>query len=269
MDYGELFRVEPGRPAGIGGRDSGAAPGVDGKKEAKKLLGETVERLDELQYLLYAEGGRSALVVFQAMDAGGKDGTIRRVLGPLNPQGVKVTSFKAPTDEELAHDFLWRIHKAAPRRGEIGVFNRSHYEDVLVVRVHELVPEEVWRSRYDRINEFEGTLSEGGTHMLKFFLHISPVEQLDRFRKRLDKPHKLWKFNPDDLEERKLWDKYMEAYEEALTRCSTEWAPWYVIPADRKWFRNLAVARIIAETLEGLGMEFPEATVDPAEVVLE
>lgn len=228
------------------------------QKDALKLLKENVEKLKKLQYLLYAENKRSILIVLQAMDAGGKDGTIRHVLGPLNPQGVKVTSFKTPNEEELRHDFLWRIHKQTPKTGEICVFNRSHYEDVLIVRVHDLVPKKIWSKHYKHINSFEKLLSENGTTILKFFLHISEKEQLERLNKRLEDPNRNWKASPKDFEERHLWKDYMEAYEAAIKKCSTSYAPWFIIPSDKKWFRNLAISTILVNTLESMNMKFPE-----------
>jgi PPK2 family polyphosphate:nucleotide phosphotransferase len=230
--------------------------------EATEELKANVRRLQELQNVLYAEGKHSLLIVLQAMDAGGKDGTIRHVMGRLNPQGVHVASFKAPTRRELAHDFLWRIHQHTPGRGEIAVFNRSHYEDVLVVRVHNLVPESVWRARYDHINAFERLLADSGVTILKFYLHISKAEQKKRFQKRLRDPRKNWKFAHGDLRERKLWDNYMAAFEEALSRCSTHHAPWYIIPADKKWYRNLIVSRILVKALESLDMGYPPGEPD-------
>jgi len=215
------------------------------------------DELAELQRRFYAEGRRKLLIVFQAMDAGGKDGTIRNVLRGVNPQGVRVTSFKAPSKNELSHDFLWRIHKAAPAAGMIGVFNRSHYEDVLVVRVDQLVPESVWKSRFEQINQFEQLLNDTGTTILKFYLHISKKEQKERFQARLEDPRKHWKFSREDVEKRKRWEDYMAAYEDALNRCSTIWAPWYVIPADQKWYRNLAVTRVIVSTLQQMDPQFP------------
>jgi len=223
-------------------------------------------RLGKLQYDLYADGRHALLIVFQAMDGGGKDGTIRNVVSAFNPQGCTVTSFKAPTPAELAHDFLWRVHRHAPRRGEVAVFNRSHYEDVLVVRVRELVPRAQWRERYQQINEFESLLGHNGVHIVKFFLHISRDEQRRRFEDRLRDPRKQWKFGPGDLDVRKQWSEYRRAYEDALSRCSTEQAPWYVVPADHKWFRNLAVARILEETLEHLPLRFPKPRFDPAKI---
>ena len=267
--YCEQFRAEPGKKVDLSDHDPGYRRDFDGRKEAKSALKKNVERLRELQYLLYAEDRRALLIVLQAMDAGGKDGTIRRVMGPINPQGCRVTSFKAPSDEELAHDYLWRVHKAVPRRGMIGVFNRSHYEDVLVVRVRELVAKSVWSKRYEHINAFEKLLADNDVHILKFFLHISRAEQLERFKKRLEDPRKQWKANPQDFEERKLWDDYMRAYEDALTKCSTEHAPWFIIPSDCKWYRNLVVSQIIVETLEGLDMKLPEAEFDVSDIVVE
>jgi len=233
------------------------------KKEA--LIAETqklVARLDELQQALYAESRRSLLVVFQARDAGGKDGVIRGVFGPLNQIGAHVTSFNAPTEDELARDYLWRIHAAIPPRGTIGIFNRSHYEDVLVVRVRGFAPEKVWSRRYDHINEFERMLTDEGITVLKFFLHVSRDEQKERFLERLDDPSKNWKFRPGDLEDRDLWDQYNDAYAEAISRCSTEWAPWYVVPADSKKARDLMVAQVVVDTLERMDPKFPAADPD-------
>jgi PPK2 family polyphosphate:nucleotide phosphotransferase len=222
-----------------------------------------------LQQRLYAEGKQKLLVVFQAMDAGGKDGTIRNVLKGVNPQGVRVHSFKVPSKEEMAHDFLWRIHKVVPGKGMIALFNRSHYEDVLVVRVHDIVPEAVWRPRYTQINQFEKLLSDSGTRILKFYLHISKDEQKERFQSRLDEPEKLWKFSLGDLEKRKFWPDYMTAYEEMLRECSTEWAPWHVIPANQKWYRNLAICRTIVQTLREMNPQFPAAEDNLEQVVIE
>ncbi len=241
----------------------------DDRKKAEKEFKELREELVELQARLYAEGKQSLLVVFQAMDAGGKDGTIRKVFSGVNPQGVRVHSFKAPTKEELAHDYLWRIHRVAPAKGMIGVFNRSHYEDVLVVRVENIVPEPVWQKRYEQINEFEQLLSENGTKILKFFLHISPDEQKSRFQDRLDEPEKHWKFSLDDLEKRKKWDVYMEAYQAALENCSTDLAPWYAIPSDQKWYRNLAITKTIVSTLKTMDPQYPVQEDDLDNVVVE
>jgi PPK2 family polyphosphate:nucleotide phosphotransferase len=203
------------------------------------------------------------------MDTAGKDGTIRTVMSGVNPQSFQITSFKTPSSVELDHDFLWRIHHAVPRRGEIGIFNRSHYEDVLIVRVHNLVPEKEWRSRYDRINEFEELLVDGGVTIVKCFLHISKDEQRERLQARLDNPNKRWKFNMGDLDERKLWDEYQRAYEDALTHCNTDHAPWHIIPADRKWYRNLVVSKILRETLEKLNPQFPVPATNLDGIVVE
>ena len=227
------------------------------------------DELPDLQRRWYADGRRKFLIVLQAMDAGGKDGTIRKVFRGLNPQGVRVTSFKKPTDLELSHDFLWRIHRAVPPKGMIGVFNRSHYEDVLVVRVDGLAPEEVWDARYEQINQFEKLLSDTGTTIIKFYLHISKAEQAERFQSRLDEPDKHWKFSPDDLRKRAQWDDYMVAYEDLLNRCSTPWAPWYVIPADRKWYRNLAIARVLMHTLRELDPQYPSPIAELDGYVIE
>ena len=229
------------------------------KKELDQELDELTERLDRLQRLLHAEGKRSLLVVLQGRDASGKDGTLRKVFGPLDPLGLTATSFKAPTEEELRHDFLWRIHRAVPGRGTIGVFNRSHYEDVLVVRVRRLAPESIWRPRYEQINLFERILVENDTVVLKFLLHISREEQRERLLDRLNDPEKYWKFNAGDLAERELWDDYTEAYREMLARTSTEAAPWYVVPADGKRVRDVLVARTIVETLERMNPRWPGA----------
>lgn len=259
----ERYRVESGSTVRLSDIDPGERLSFDGKKElGKEYLEELTLRLRSLQELLYAEGRHRILVVLQAMDTGGKDGVIRHVFRTVNPQGVKVAGFKAPSSRELAHDYLWRIHKETPARGEIRIFNRSHYEDVLVVRVRNLVPPEVWERRYNHIREFERMLVDEGTTILKFFLHISKDEQAERLQARLDDPDKHWKFSPGDLEERKLWDDYQEAFEVALTRTSTSWAPWYVVPANSKWYRNLVVARVLVDTLEGLDMRFPESSHD-------
>ena len=240
-----------------------------GKEESKEELQKINARLEELQELLYAENKHKILIVLQAMDSGGKDGTIRHVFDGVNPQGVKVASFKVPTKEELAHDYLWRVHKYTPGKGEIVIFNRSHYEDVLVVRVHELVPKTVWRRRFKHIRDFERLLADEGTTILKFFLHIDLDEQKERFQARLDTPHKRWKFRLGDLEKRKLWDSYMAAYEEAISQTSTDCAPWYIIPANRKWYRNLVISRIIVDTLESLKMSYPEPEEDLDGVIIE
>ncbi len=266
MKLSKRFRLEPGAKVKLSEWDPDDTAGFGKKKKAKAAVAENLKRLAELQYLLYAESKRAVLVVLQAMDAGGKDGTIRHVMGPLNPQGCPVTSFKAPSDEELAHDFLWRVHKAVPRKGEIGIFNRSHYEDVLIVRVHKLVGKSVWSKRYEQINDFERHLAESGVHVLKFYLHISKDEQLERFKSRLEDPNKHWKANPQDFEERKYWDDYMRAFEDVLERCSTPHAPWFIIPANKKWFRNLAVSQILVESMTALDMKFPKPEFDVSKI---
>jgi PPK2 family polyphosphate:nucleotide phosphotransferase len=259
----DRFLVAPGTPFSLDGRDPGDTSGAPGDKKAtKKVLEELSEQVMALQDRLYAESRQSLLVVLQAMDAGGKDGTVKHVFSGVNPQGVRVTSFKQPTAEELAHDFLWRIHAVTPPHGYIGIFNRSHYEDVLVARVHELVGESVWRRRYRHINHFEGLLHDANTRVVKLFLHLSREEQAERLRKRLDDPTKRWKFQRGDLAERARWDEYVVAYEEAIAHTSTDQAPWYVIPADRKWFRNWAVSRIVIETLEAMDPRYPEPAED-------
>ncbi|MCI0698739.1 polyphosphate kinase 2 family protein [candidate division KSB1 bacterium] len=239
------------------------------KDEAKAELEKNIARMAELQEVLYAEGKHALLIVLQAMDAGGKDGVIRNVMSGINPQGCRVTSFKAPTPEELSHDFLWRIHAHVPPKGYIGVFNRSHYEDVLIVRVHNLVPEAVWKKRYEHINNFEKLLADSGVTILKFFLHISQDEQKERLQKRLEDKTKNWKFNPGDLKERARWDEYMRAYEDAINECNTSWAPWHVVPANKKWYRNLVVSERLVEVLESLDMKYPPAPEGIEEVVIE
>jgi len=266
MNHWEGYRVEPGQKIDLETIDASAKPAGLDREHAEHEFASLTERLRDLQHLMYAEGKRSLLVVLQGRDAAGKDGTIRGVFGPMNPQGCRVTSFKVPSKEELAQDFLWRCHKVAPRRGQIAIFNRSHYEDVLVVRVHDLVPESVWSKRYDHINAFERLLADNDTMILKFYLHIDRQEQLERFSKRIDNPKKNWKISDADYSERPYWDSYSRAFEDALSRCSTEYAPWYVIPANRKWFRNLVIAEIVADAMERLRMRFPEPSVDMAEI---
>ncbi len=241
--------------------DSARFPGSEPKSELENRLESLTKRMDRLQEALHAEGKRALLVVLQGRDTSGKDGTIRQVMGPLDPQGVTITGFKVPTPVELSHDFLWRVHLAVPPRGTIGVFNRSHYEDVLVVRVHDLVPEEVWRPRYEQINRFEKILTQNDVTIVKFMLHISREEQRKRLRARLDDPEKYWKFAPGDLKEREKWDDYTAAYEEMLDRTSTAWAPWYVVPADRKPVRDLLVAGVVLEALERMNPQFPPAPI--------
>ena len=240
-----------------------------GKEEGLAEVEKLNTRLEELQEVLYAEHRHKVLIVLQAPDTGGKDGVIRRVFDGVNPQGVRVASFKVPTEEELDHDYLWRVHKAVPGRGEMVIFNRSHYEDVLVVRVHNIVPPEVWKKRYEQINAFERHLAENGTTILKFYLHVDPKEQKARLQARLDDPTKRWKFRLGDLEERKLWREYMEAYEEALSRTSTDHAPWYIVPANRKWYRDLVISSLLVEALNDLKMNYPEPEENLAGVVVE
>jgi len=264
----EPFRIRPGETVSLAGHNPAETQGftdAEHEEAAKAQLDVIVERIDELQERMYAEGKKGLLVVLQAMDAGGKDSTIRKVFGGLNPQGVVVSSFKAPSKIELAHDYLWRIHQRAPGKGYIGLFNRSHYEDVLIVRVHGWASPETIEKRYDHINAFEKLLADEGTKVVKIMLHISKEYQLERFRRRLKRPDKHWKFNPDDLKERELWDGYMRAFEIALERCSTEQAPWYVIPAEARWFRDVAVAQLIHDTLEAMNPQYPEPGFDPAE----
>ena len=243
--------------------------GFNDKDSAKDIVEKNIKRLSELQQLLYAENKNALLILLQGMDTSGKDGTIRHVMSGINPQGCQVTSFKAPSEEELDHDFLWRIHKNIPNKGNIGIFNRSHYEDVLVVRVKNLVPQSIWKARHDQINNFEEILSNNDVKILKFFLHISKEEQKKRLEERLNDPTKNWKFSLVDVEERKCWDKYMRAYEDVLNCCSTEWAPWFVIPSNHKWFRNLAISQIIVETLENMKMKFPKSSIDLSKIKIE
>jgi PPK2 family polyphosphate:nucleotide phosphotransferase len=260
VDYLQQFKVLPGTKVKLKDIDPEFTDGHESHKAVDEEVAQLQERLRELQVLLYAQRQHSLLICLQAVDSGGKDGTITHVMGAMNPQGCRVAAFRQPTAEELAHDFLWRAHRAAPARGEVVIFNRSYYEDVLVVRVHNLVPENVWSSRYDLINAFEKALAEHDTHILKFYLHISKEEQLKRFADRLDDPSKQWKISEADYKERRFWDDYVSAFEDALSRCSTEHAPWFIIPANHKWFRNLAVARTVVEYLETLNMKYPKPT---------
>ena len=262
MKYVERFQVRPGAPIKLADLDPAFNDRHQSQETANAEIEQYRKRLADLQEMLYVERRRSLLICLQGIDASGKDGTIKHFLGTMNPQGCTVTPFRQPTAEEAAHDFLWRVHRAAPARGEVAIFNRSHYEDVLVARVHNLVPKSVWSLRYERINAFEQGLAEHDTHVLKFFLHISSEEQLVRFKARLDDPTKQWKISESDYRERRFWSDYAAAYEEALSRCSTERAPWFVIPSNHKWFRNLAIARIVVEHLEGLKLTYPKAGVD-------
>jgi PPK2 family polyphosphate:nucleotide phosphotransferase len=252
------YLVKPGKKFKLDKIDPGDTGHFKDKREAAAAVKKNLEQLDELQEVLYAQAKYAVLIVLQAMDAGGKDGTIEHIFSGVNPQGCQVTSFKAPSHLELAHDYLWRYHQAAPTKGMIGIFNRSHYESVLVERVKEIVPKEVWSKRYDHLNEFERVLADENTVIMKFYLHISRDEQRKRLQARLEDPHKNWKFNPGDLEERKRWDDYMAAFDDALERCSTPRAPWYAIPANKKWFRNLAISDVIVRTMRELDLGFPK-----------
>jgi PPK2 family polyphosphate:nucleotide phosphotransferase len=267
-DLRKTLRVEPGHGVRLSDLDPGAKFGFE-KSSAADLTTKNVARMTDLQDRLWAEAKRSVLIVLQGIDAAGKDGTIHKVMEAFNPQGCPVASFKVPSSEELAHDFLWRVHKRVPAKGEIGIFNRSHYEDVLVVRVHEIAPKSVWSKRYGQINDFERILAESGTTIVKLFLSIDREEQRQRFQERYDDPRKRWKFSMGDLEERKLWDKYQAAFDEMLSKTSTDWAPWYVIPANRNWLRNLAVSTIVADTLEELKPAYPPEPNLPKDLLIE
>lgn len=262
------FLVKPGSKVHLDDFDPTATPDFKDKQQASNCLAANLEKLAALQEKLYAQGSQALLVVLQGMDTSGKDGTIEHVMGAFNPQGVQITAFKVPTSEELAHDYLWRIHKAAPPRGMVGILNRSHYEDVLVVRVAKLAAKKVWSKRFDQINDFEKMLSDNGVGIVKFFLHISPEEQAARLIDRQNKPEKQWKFNPGDLKARAQWSLYVEAYEDVLARCSTSCAPWYVVPANRKWFRNLVVSQVLVEKLESMKLAFPPLVDDIASYVI-
>lgn len=272
IDAGETLELSLSDPSSNGqvvSIDPNESEHYTKKKQVEKELEHHRKRIADLQARLYAENKQSLLIVLQAMDTGGKDGTIKHVFRGVNPQGCRVWSFKAPSTEELSHDFLWRYHQRSPQRGMITIFNRSHYEDVLIVRVKNLVPEEVWRHRYDMINEFEHMLTLNNTTIIKFFLYISKDEQQRRLESRLDDPEKHWKFSSNDVKERAFWDDYMRAYQDAINNCSTEHAPWYVVPANKKWYRNLVIARTIADTLEAMNPQFPEAEAGLESVVIE
>ena len=267
MNLTKRLRVEPGSKAKLAAID----PSFHGKwasaEAAKAELDGNLARITALQRKLYADRSHSLLIVLQGIDGAGKDGTCWHVISAMDPQGVDVHGFKQPTAEEKDHDFLWRVHPHAPGSGRVAIFNRSHYEDVLVVRVHKLVPKDVWKPRYDFINDWEKLLrTDNGTTILKFFLYISKEEQLARFKERLDDPARQWKISDSDYSERDLWDDYIGAFEDALSRCSTEHAPWFVIPSNHKWFRNLAVARIVADAMEAMKIELPKPTVDLKEI---
>jgi len=269
LDYRKKLIVEPGSQPKLKHADPGWTGKHDSEAEAAAETAKQLARLTKQQELLYGERKHALLIVLQGIDAAGKDGTCWHVLTAMNPQGTTVTSFKQPTAEDLAHDFLWRVHPHTPGLGQVAVFNRSHYEDVLVVRVHKLVPKSIWSQRYDQINAFESLLAAGGVTILKFFLYISPEEQLERFRQRLDDPARQWKISDSDYTERARWDDYVRAYEDMLAKCSTAHAPWFMIPSNHKWFRNLAVSQIIAATLDDLRMKLPQPTVDLAKIRAE
>ena len=255
----DRHRVRPGRKLRLSDHAPDSTPSFRGAKaDAQPLLADLNDRLEHQQEMLWAEGKRKVLIVLQGLDTSGKDGVIRRVFDGVNPSGVRVANFKVPTSEELARDFLWRAHREVPRAGDMVIFNRSHYEDVLVVRVRGLAPEAVWRKRYDQINAFERLLAETGTTVLKFFLHISPDEQKERLEDRLTDPTKRWKFRKGDLEDRALWKQYAQAYREAIERTSTAWAPWWVVPADRNWYRDLVISQVLVETLEKMAPRYPD-----------
>jgi PPK2 family polyphosphate:nucleotide phosphotransferase len=258
--------VEPGAKVRLSKIDASYTGKDETHEQALPEIQTHVERMNKLRYLLYADNHQSLLIVLQALDAAGKDGVIRHLFSGMNPQGTFVFGFKQPSKYEAAHDFLWRAHLRTPAKGEVVIFNRSYYEDVLVVRVHKLVPDSVWSKRYDLINDFEKTLSQNGTTILKFFLHISPEEQLSRFKQRLDDPSRHWKISESDYSERELWPQYIEAYEDAIALTSTKRAPWYIIPANHKWFRNLAVSQIIADSMNEMGLQLPATQVDIAEI---
>lgn len=263
-----VVTISPGRKIKLSKVDPDDTGGGT-KEKAQERFAELRDKISELQTVLHAEHRRSLLLVFQAMDTGGKDGAIKDLCAGLNPAGLHLTSFKVPTSEELDHDFLWRIHRAAPAKGMIGIWNRSHYEDVLVARVHKLVPKKVWRARYDQINRFENILTENGTTILKFMLHISKDEQKKRLQARLDRPDKWWKFNLGDIKERALWSEYQKAYEDAVNKCSTKWAPWHIVPANHKWARDLALAEIVLGALKEMDPRYPEVAFDPKTIKLD
>ena len=265
----DRHRIAPDTAVRLADHDTAGTPAATDAESAKKQSKGLRKRLDRLQELLYAEGKHRLLVVLQGMDTSGKDGVVRDVLEGVNPSGVTVTPFKAPSPTELARDYLWRVHRHVPGNGHITIFNRSHYEDVLVVRVHSLVPPDRWERRYDQINAFERLLTDEGTTILKFFLHISKAEQASRLRSRLDDPTKHWKFAAGDLAERASWDDYTTAYEAVLSRTSTRWAPWWVVPADHNWYRNLVVGSVIVDTLESLHMAYPVPSTDLSKIVID
>ncbi len=266
MKYSEMFRIKKGDKLNLAKIDPAFTDGLEDTDAVQDTIKKHNERIRDLQYSLYAEGKRSLLICLQGMDAAGKDGTIIHVLGAMDPQGVRVCGFKLPSLEEASHDLLWRIEKQAPAKGEVVIFNRSHYEDVVVVRVHKTVPEEVWSRRYSLINHFEKGLAANGTHILKFYLHISSEEQLDRYQERLDDPLRQWKISESDYSERKYWNEYTRAYEDALSATSTSHSQWFVIPSNNKWFRNLAISQIVVEKLVSIRIRLPKPQVDISEI---
>jgi PPK2 family polyphosphate:nucleotide phosphotransferase len=269
MDAAAAFQIGPGERVALSERNPRDKAGLSDKESAQVRTADNVAAIDTLQDRLFAEGRRALLVILQGTDTSGKDGTVRKVFNRTGPLGVSVTAFRRPSEEELAHDFLWRAHKVCPRRGTIGIFNRSHYEDVLVARVRGLAPADEIEARYGQINAFEQMLAANGTTILKFMLHISKEEQRERLQARLDEPRSRWKFDPGDLDDRRQWDDYQAAYETMLERCSTEHAPWHVIPADRKWVRNAVVAAIVRETLDAMDPEYPEPAWTPGQFTVE
>ena len=266
MDFEKEYRILPSDRVSLKQCETKTKGPFADKAEAVAATEENIQTIQEFQYRMFVEEKQSLLIVLQAPDAAGKDGLIRKVLGQMNPQGCRTYPFKVPSKEERAHDFLWRIHKCTPGRGKVAIFNRSHYEDVLVARVEQIVPKSIWSQRYELINQFERNLVNNRTRILKFYLHISPDEQLDRFRKRLENPSKHWKLNPGDYTAREKWHDYHRAYEEAFEKCSTEDTPWYVIPADHKWYRDAAVSSIVAKTITQMDPQFPTVDVDLDEI---
>jgi PPK2 family polyphosphate:nucleotide phosphotransferase len=267
-DLASATRISPGSKVDLGDHAPDAKLGIADEDTARALTAKRSERMTELGTMLMAEHRRAVLVVLQGMDASGKDGVVKHCIGCLNPMSVRIAGFKAPTSTEIAHDFLWRIHQVLPQRGEIGIFNRSHYEDVLVVRVEELVPKPVWKKRYAAINAFEEHLANEGTIIIKLFLHISREEQAERFRERIANPTKNWKFSPDDLAKREKWDEYMNAYRAMLERTSTDAAPWHVVPSDHKWVRDAVITEVLTQTLEGLDLKWPELSPEVRDIVI-
>ena len=266
MDFIKEHRIKAGQSVDLKSIKTESKGPFKDKEEGRAYTAETNGKIRTLQYRMFVESKQSLLVILQAPDAAGKDGLIRKVLGQMNPQGCRTYPFKVPSKEEIAHDFLWRIHKCTPGKGKVSIFNRSHYEDVLVVRVEDLVPKKVWSKRYEIINEFERNLTEAGTNILKFYLHISPEEQLERFKKRLEDPEKHWKLNAGDYEARDKWNAYRKAYEDAIEKCSTEDSPWFVIPADHKWYRDASVAGIVHQTLKKMDPQLPSVDADLDEI---